>query len=385
MSNQENLTQEELQTKVGYIFSNSFNHTQHAYIDISGDLVAGTLLSQIMYWFSLDRNKKSKIRIFKDGNYWLAKGREDWFEEIRISPKQYDTAVKKLKEKGLVETKLYKFNAVPTTHIRPIFKEINAKINEWKHKIELEITNGTDIDIPKQENSVLPNGENGIFRSVNIEFDKEGNSLTENTNIDYITDNSFANEKDNSQETWESNNSRIGEYESCISMSLGVKQKAKETPLKDMPTRAKEIADKLVDRTELSDGVYDCIEYFLEKYKAKNRKEHLPLRNDTLQRVVETMLSSITVPHYENLENKFQTIFYPLVCFMTDWEDRKEVIDRYFDTKFNYIDEDENGKEKKIEVDYSLVHFTHADVITHIMQKCHIGADIEWYESEHVN
>lgn len=186
MGNQENLTKEELQSRVDYIFANSFNHTQHAYIDIAGDLIAGTLLSQIMYWFSLDKNKKSKIRIFKDGNYWLAKGREDWYEEIRISPKQYDTAVKKLKEKGLVETKLYKFNAVPTTHIRPVFTEINSKADEWKKKIELEIESGNDTDIPMSENSVLPNGENGNSQSVNMEVDKRANSLTENTNSDYI-------------------------------------------------------------------------------------------------------------------------------------------------------------------------------------------------------
>lgn len=186
MNNQENLTQEELQSKVDYIFANSFNHTQHAYIDIAGDLIAGTLLSQIMYWFSLDKNKKSKIRIFKDGNYWLAKGREDWYEEIRISPKQYDTAVKKLKEKGLVETKLYKFNAVPTTHIRPVFTEISSKINEWKNKIELEIVSGNNTDIHLSENSVLPNGENGNSQSVNMGVDKTANSLTENTNSDYI-------------------------------------------------------------------------------------------------------------------------------------------------------------------------------------------------------
>ena len=385
MDNQENLTQEELQSKVDYIFANSFNHTQHAYIDIAGDLVAGTLLSQIMYWFSLDKNKKSKIRIFKDGNYWLAKGREDWYEEIRISPKQYDTAVKKLKEKGLVETKLYKFNSVPTTHIRPIFAEINSEINEWKKKIELEIASGNNTDITMSENSVLPNGGNGIFQSVNMEVDKKANSLTENTNSDYInrdyntenTPNSFSKEKDNSKETLELHNSHFPEEqknESRISMSLGVKQKqSKEKPLRDMPTRAKEIADSLVDDKQLSWGVQVCIEYFLGKYKQKNRKEHLPLRNETLQSVVEVMLSSLSVPHDEDLENRYQCVFYPLVSEASEWEDRKEVIDKYFDTDF---------REK---CDYSLVHFTQRDIITHVMQKCYIGEDVYWFYSESVD
>ena len=82
------------------------------------------------------------------------------------------------------------------------------------------------------------------------------------------------------------------------------------------------------------------------------------------------MLSSLTVLHDEDLENEYDTVFCPLVCFMTEWEDRKQVIDKYFETEFR-----EN-------CDYSLVHFTHKEVITHIMQKCYRGNGMEWYESE---
>ena len=157
-------------------------------------------------------------------------------------------------------------------------------------------------------------------------------------------------------------------------MSLGVKQKqTKEKPLKDMPTRAKEIADSLVDDKELSWGVQVCIEYFLGKYKRKNCKEHLPLRNETLQSVVEVMLSSLTVSHDEDFENRYQCVFYPLVSEASEWEDRKEVIDKYFDTEF---------REK---CDYSLVHFTQRDIITHVMQKCWIREDAYWFYSESVD
>lgn len=204
----------------------------------------------------------------------------------------------------------------------------------------------------------------------------KSNSDLSNTSLS-DTSNSFSNEKDNSKEALELHNSHFPEEqknESRISMSLGVKQKqSKEKPLKDMPTRAKEIADSLVDDTELSEGVQQCIAYFLEKYKRKNRKEHLPLRNETLQSVVEVMLSSLTVPHDEDLENRYQCVFYPLVSEASEWEDRKEVIDKYFDTEF---------REK---CDYSLVHFTQRDIITHIMQKCSIGEDTYWFYSESVD
>lgn len=225
---------------------------------------------------------------------------------------------------------------------------------------------------------------NGKKSTRGVDFNNGGGggikSTISNTSILSDTDisntpNSLSKDKDNSKsKDLELYNSPVPEkQESHISMSLGVRPKqSKEVPLKDMPTRAKEIADNLVDDKELSEGVYDCVEYFLEKYKEKNHKEHLPLRNDTLQRVVEVMLSTLTVPHDEDLENMHESIFYPLVSFMSGWDDRQEVIDKYFQTEF---------REK---CDYSLVHFTYKDVITHVMQKCHIGNDLNWYESEPV-
>ena len=54
------MNEEELKAKVDYEFSHRFNHTLHAYIDISDDLIAGTLLSQIMFWFSETKDKKTE-------------------------------------------------------------------------------------------------------------------------------------------------------------------------------------------------------------------------------------------------------------------------------------------------------------------------------------
>jgi hypothetical protein len=86
------------------------------YIDITGDLIAGILLSQIIYWF-LPKQGKRKIKIFKDNHYWLAKRRQDWWEECRISPKQFDRAIRILKKRNLVVTRTYRFYGSPTMHI----------------------------------------------------------------------------------------------------------------------------------------------------------------------------------------------------------------------------------------------------------------------------
>lgn len=350
MNNQENLTQEELQSKVDYIFANSFNHTQHAYIDIAEDLIAGTLLSQIMYWFSLDKNKKSKIRIFKDGNYWLAKGREDWFEEIRISPKQYDTAVKKLKEKGLVETKLYKFNAVPTTHIRPVFTEINSKINEWKKKIELEIVSGNNTDIPLSENSVLPNGENGNYQSVNMEVDKRVNPLTENTNSDYINRDYSAKTTDKyALEDVKKPSSKGNIYTSALEEQKDAppKKQSRYIPLDYTEEQLRKHIDLIVKDTvwdyhiewdmkndeSKADSFIDILCSFCRKYKERFGENHYVMPDKTL---VSTVRRYLEPP--EEMDGAFSL------------EEYAELIDLYFKTDFNKIGKfkDENGRKKKV-------------------------------------
>lgn len=165
-------------------------------------------------------------------------------------------------------------------------------------------------------------------------------------------------------------NSRSGEREGRISMRLGSKPKQSDVvPLRDMPTRAKEMAKEMVceGEEELVDGIQQCVEYFIEKYKGKNQTGHPHLKNETLCRVVETMLSTITILQDGDLENSFRQEFFPLVSFETQWLDRKEVIDKYFSANFREC------------CDFSLVHFTQKKVITCIMQKCHIGESMEWF------
>lgn len=115
------------------------NHTHHIYIDICDDLVAGTLLDKILCLFSPDTEGSLEIKTFKDGYYWLVKGREDWYEEIRISAKQYDRAIKILKDKGFVEIAIYKYNGTPMIHIRPILENIQIAEADWKIKKGNEI------------------------------------------------------------------------------------------------------------------------------------------------------------------------------------------------------------------------------------------------------
>lgn len=148
-------TDEELEVLAQSQFGNSINIIRHAYVDIAGDLVAGALLGQILYWFEPDKKGNTKLRVVKDGLLWLVKERSDWHDEIRITAKQYDRAAKILESKNLIIRKRYKFNGQPLIHIRPNFEVLNLEIRKWldetKEKIKQQKIQSGKWELPKGE------------------------------------------------------------------------------------------------------------------------------------------------------------------------------------------------------------------------------------------
>ena len=96
------------------------NITEKNYVDITGDLIAGLLL------YAIQNEKKNIVQ--KNGHHWVVLQRSGWWDRARISPYQYDRALKILKNKGLVTTKIFKSpwdppldgigRSLPVTHIR---------------------------------------------------------------------------------------------------------------------------------------------------------------------------------------------------------------------------------------------------------------------------
>lgn len=163
---------------------NERNTIYHCDVDIAEDLIAGALLSQIVYYYGLpERGQTQKLRIFKDGYYWMAKGREDWKDEIRVTPKQFDRASAILERKGLIYIEKFKFNGSPTLHLRLDFEAYNRELTKWK---ENYVGEGGDLpdgkmDIPQTVNSILPKGENPISPNGNNVLAQTGKSLTVTT------------------------------------------------------------------------------------------------------------------------------------------------------------------------------------------------------------
>lgn len=101
------------------------------YIDIAGDLVTGVLLSQIIFWFLPNRANKLKLRVLKQGRYWLCKERKDWWGECRITEHQFDRSIKILCKKGITLKKTFKFGGTPKIHISVDFDRLNEFLIEF--------------------------------------------------------------------------------------------------------------------------------------------------------------------------------------------------------------------------------------------------------------
>jgi hypothetical protein len=148
------------------------------YVDVSGDLISGLLLSQIVYWNLPDKYGKTKLRVEHNGKLWLAKERKAWWDECRITPKQYDRAIKILADKNLVEVVLKKFNGLPIPHIF-------LNIDELTYKIEyiFEYGNTTEgkTGIDQRGIRELTFGEKGNLPLGNSGIDQRGIPITETT------------------------------------------------------------------------------------------------------------------------------------------------------------------------------------------------------------
>jgi len=174
--------------------SYEFINTKKIYIDMTEDLIAGILLSRVVYWhLPSEETGKTKLRVEKEGHYWIAKGREDWHEEIRITAKQYDRAIKILENLNLVEVKTFKFNSNPTKHVRLKWEVFLAQLNA---KIEGEPY--SPMVIPQRGKTNSPKGEERTSPKVNNDIDLSGRTLTKTTNKDYLSN--ITNNKNNNHQ-----------------------------------------------------------------------------------------------------------------------------------------------------------------------------------------
>lgn len=83
---------------------------QPSYVDVisrlnpaaKDDIPVGVLLSQIIYWCLPDQEGKHKMRVQKEGQFWIAKNRDEWYSKTRLTPERTDRALAVLEKAGLI-------------------------------------------------------------------------------------------------------------------------------------------------------------------------------------------------------------------------------------------------------------------------------------------
>ena len=147
------------------------------YVDIAGDLAAGVLLSQIIYWYLPSKRGTSKLRVVKDGQLWLAKGRDEWWEECRLLPDRFDRTSDDLVKLGVIEKGLFRFDGSPTVHVRLVPEVLMEKVNAFLDSQETQRAS----DLGETPKSIWANPLNPFGRNAKMDFGETPKTLTETT------------------------------------------------------------------------------------------------------------------------------------------------------------------------------------------------------------
>jgi hypothetical protein len=139
---------------------------KRVYVDMAGGLVAGVVLSQIVFYYLPRKDGKSRLRVRKGGDLWLAIKRDDWWDQVRLDAKQFDRALRVLIDKGLVQKKTFKFKGVPILHVRLLedafLKSLFATLQRAEKQLE-----GQKRESPLSQNGKVNLPDSG--KSTNIE------------------------------------------------------------------------------------------------------------------------------------------------------------------------------------------------------------------------
>jgi hypothetical protein len=105
-----------------------------------GGIEEAIYIQQLYYWS--DKGKR--------GDGYIYKSKKEWEEETTLSRYQQDRIRKKLKEQGIIETKLIKANGSPTIHYKIIEGGVRTLLMD---KQETYYSNGKKLTKPLTENT----------------------------------------------------------------------------------------------------------------------------------------------------------------------------------------------------------------------------------------
>tara|TARA_R110002020_G_scaffold112746_19_gene259382 strand:+ start:6843 stop:7157 length:315 start_codon:yes stop_codon:yes gene_type:complete len=91
-------------------------------------VAGGVLLAQIIYWSKPDKEGKTKLRVKKRGELWIAKSREEWEKETGLTVRQVKSAQDRLACLDLIEKDRFLFAGKVAVHVRLNLETVAARL-----------------------------------------------------------------------------------------------------------------------------------------------------------------------------------------------------------------------------------------------------------------
>lgn len=153
------------------------------YVDIAGDLNAGLMLSEIVYWYLPGKNgNPNKLKVERDGYQWIAARRGEWWDRTRLTPDQSDRAMAILCQCGYLEKKRYKFAGEVTVHIRLIEDKFLEAWQYFIHNPPINQYLPNEMELPKKAKSKSVKRQNPIAEKSQIHIQRvQAENTTETT------------------------------------------------------------------------------------------------------------------------------------------------------------------------------------------------------------
>ena len=83
------------------------------FVPLTGSVSAAIVLSYLHGWF---KEEPTRLRVYREGKLWLVRNHREWTTDTGLSRKNLRTAANRLQRLGLIEMKVWKFDADPTMH-----------------------------------------------------------------------------------------------------------------------------------------------------------------------------------------------------------------------------------------------------------------------------
>ena len=292
---------------------------------ILGDLNESIVLNQLNYW--LEINKKAN-KHFIDGRFWVYNTYNDWKEENfqYWSEKTIQRTFTRLENKGIVISANYNKSGIDKTKWYTIdYDKLEEIVNLYREEQD-NLSQRNDNMSTRQDKMTCPSGQSDRAIPENT---------TDNTNIDYDTDNISPTEL---------NTDKSAIPLKGLNTSLSDERKA-DTNSKDKWVVTKNHIVSVMDKLgygELADETQSAIEifrYYYMMYKQKTGKAHPRLNDKAMTDTLVNFISSMS-------EIEF-----------IDCDDYECMIDEHFSNNY--------GKE----IDYSICHFMNIGILKKLYKR----------------